>query len=124
MLLPLVKEIAAHHGVEPADIVDGVCGHSLALVPSVAAERMRDVERAIGLPAGGIVGRLLCDLIDEWRAEPGQLLAWVDRTFEFTGTPEERANIGKDLYRLEVGWREVLPSPARASSLVTLSEVA
>jgi hypothetical protein len=65
---------------------------------------MRDVESAIRLPAGGIVGRLLCDLMDELSAGPGQLLAWVDRTFEFTGTPGERASIGQDLYRLEVGW--------------------
>lgn len=101
----LIEAAAAENGVAPAALLAGECGHALVLAPNVAAERLRAVELATGFAAGGILGRILCDLMEEWQREPGGLQRWMDQQFEFSGPAEENAQIARALFTLETAWR-------------------
>jgi hypothetical protein len=101
-----IKAVAAELGASPADVLAGKCGHSLTLIPTESAKRLRDVEHAAGLPPGTIAAKFIGALVASWtQATPGSLSRWVDRHFVFGGTVDERAAIGAALFRLESQWR-------------------
>ena len=71
-----------------------------------AAELLRAVEAAVGLPGGLITAKLQKALVARWlRARPGSVARWMARHYDFEGTREERKQIGSVLYRLETRWR-------------------
>lgn len=67
------------------------------------SRRLREAERAAGMPPGMILAKLLRRVVE---GEPGALPRWVAASFTFEQeTPEERAAIMRALSRQEARWR-------------------
>jgi hypothetical protein len=101
-----IKAAAVEFDASPAEIIAGVRGHSFALIPTRAAQRIRTVETTAGLPPGTIVSKFVIALVSSWtESAPRALATWLERHFEFHGDALEKTAIAAELYQLRTRWR-------------------